>query len=395
MTGRTTIKCDFQSLGYDQTNPNLLQLVDRFHVFRYPFINGSDTKDIAGREGEKFLVRLPFRLETNQVAGVQPILQTVTMAVVAVKTNKQDFTVESQTFNIGASCMVNGQQSPNISGSRNYVTYSGDPFNSVTVKATSKYDSGTKKGYCFNYALTLRYDNWNVILPQIPGTNNCQNDISNDIPNPNNSWSSLVQNGWSLVLRCLWTVQGYDGYVTTYQAQTNINVQPMNSAPTIGPNYIPQTLYYDANHDSATYGQVVTGILPGSQTRVSMTFTPDGSPPDPYNAYAGYIFADCVTTGGVTARRIASTEVIPETGSPWSPAPQNGSPTLFYANGLSMNIYSSGVVIIEGIYDDTILNWAASGKKVITPGGIILTDVSLQTSTGRTIETAGGQQIGR
>lgn len=394
---RVSVLCDFNSYGYDQTNSTLFNFWDYIHVLNYPSLLGGDVNTVAGREGDKFIAKVPFQLLTTPVNGVSPILESITMSVVAIKTGKPDFIIESQTFNTSQSCTSSGQQSINIKTTRGYQTFPNDPFNTVFLKPDSKYNGASGSGlagYLFSYPLTLRYDYWNSINPSMPGQNNCA-PINNDVPNVNNSWSNLAQNGWSLVLRCTSNVAGYDGFVTIFQGQTTITCQNLGTLPLTGPTYIESTTLYGANpNDSTTYNLPISGILPNSQTRVSMTFTPDGSAiPSNYNAYKGQMFIDIIGQGGVNTRKFASTEVPLESGSPWSAAVQNGMPVTFYSNGLSMNIYSNGVITIEGIYDDTVLGWAAQGKQLIISGGMQLNDTSLQTAGKVDIETAGGKTI--
>ena len=393
---RVAVLCDFNSYSYDQTNPNLLKLWDYIHCYPYPSVNGGESNNIAGREGEKFMCQLPFQLSTAVSNGVTPVLESIVASVVAIKTGKADFVVESQTINVGSACTSGGVQTPNISISRGFQTFSGDPFNLITLKQASQYNGAGGSnlvGFLLSYPLILRYDYWNSINPSLPGQGNCSAPIQNDVQNVNNSWSNLINGGWTLVLRFTLNVQGYDGYVTPYQVQTTLTCNNLGDPATSGPTYVQTTTYYGANaNDTTTYNQIVAGILPNSQTRVSMKFTPDGST-NPYNAYRATLGIDLVGMGGVLSEQLASTELPAPTGSPWSAPAQNGSPTTFYSNGLSMNIYADGSVIVEGIYDDTVFGWAQQNKQLVIVGNLGLYNSGLETAGGSTIETAGGTQI--
>lgn len=393
---RTSVLCDFNSYLYDQTNITLMKLWDYCHVYPYPNVLGAGVNTVAGREGDKFVAKVPFQMLTTSVNGVSPLLQNIVMSVVAKKNGKPDFTVESQTINAGASCSFNGQQTPNISISRGYNTFAGDPFNLITLKPCKDYNGASGSGYAgylFSYPLILRYDYWNSINASIPGQANCNAlGITNDVKNVNNSWSNLQTNGWSLVLRFTAVVTGYDGYNTSFTFDTAIVAANLGIPPLNGPSFVETTTYYDANPSSTTYGQVVGGLIPASQTRVSMTYTPDGTT-NPYNSAKGTMWVDLVGQGGGTAAWLASTEIPKVNGSPWSPAAKNGSPVTFRSHGLSINIYSSGVIIIEGIYDDTVLSWANQNKQIISAGNMALYNSGIETAGGETIETAGGRII--
>lgn len=386
---RVNVLCDYQQMGYDQTNPNLFALWDGFHIVRYPDIAANETNNVVGREGDKFIARLPFQLETASVNGVIPLLKSISMSIVAVKSGETDFVVESQNFDISQACTSNGQQIPNISVSRGYQSAPNDPFNTVSLTTNKNYNSrGTKKGYLFNYAFTLRYDSWNSIAATTPGFGNCTN-INNDIPTVNNRWGLLQQNGWGLVLRLNANVQGYDGYLTPYQTQTTVTVYPITALASKGPNYVISTAFYDINNNQ------VASIQSGTKTKISFTFTPDGtSIPSNYDGYSVVAWADIYGQGGVTNRRFASTDIPVESGSPFSAAAKNGSPVTFYnTGGLSLNVYSTAVVIAETYYDDTVTNWSQKTLNIILAANISLKDTGLETDGGVDIKTDGGKFI--
>lgn len=361
---RVQVLCDCQNMGYDQRNSALLAFTDNFHFYPYPQLSGKGSGSCSGFEGDPFYVKIPFRVETNPVNGIAPILSKIVVSVVAIKPNENDFIVESKTFNTSNFCLNKGVPQINITGTRGYITYPNDPFNIVSLKNDSSKSVGTMAGYMLQYAFVLRYDYWNPITTTSPISSDCGTDISNYIPDVTNAWSYLAQNGWDLVLRFQGDVIGYDGYTTSFIAQQSLEIKPLGSKSDIPLQYNPQTIYYD---DSEVVGTIISEIKKGSITRIRTIWTPNGFPTKGYGNFFGSIFIDLPTTGGVYTRRFASSEIPSETGSPFS-ATSNlnpiGTDTMDqYSHGnLRIGWYKRGAllgtVITETNYNDAGINWS-------------------------------------
>jgi len=206
---RVCVVCDVNNMVYDQSNTELLGLIDSVNVYAFPDDCKKPYQAITGYEGDLFLSKFAFWLETNVVNNIQPILKTVSMRVVAVKQGKTDFIVEKYDINVTSACISGGVQSPSISQVKGYVMAQNDTFNTISLQRLPAKDKGTKLAFQFAYPLILRYDYWNAIQTTNPGGITCNNDINNDIENVNNAWSNLIQNGWNLVLRFYAEVVGY------------------------------------------------------------------------------------------------------------------------------------------------------------------------------------------
>lgn len=376
---RVTILCDFQNANYDTGNKNLFGLVDYIRFYPYPFSNMNPRNNVAGGPGDPCLVKIPFWVETTAQGNVLPTLGNVNFQIVAIKTGKADFIVEQYQVDASAFCRVNNQQQIEISETRNYRTYTNDPYNSISISPAPQFNSGTKKAFLMQYGFVIRYDGWTNILPAAIGGQSCNNDINNDGVNVNNNWINLIQNGWSLVVRLSASVIGYDGTVSPFQTQTTLSIV---TAPTEKPDFILNTYYYDANTLV-----LQSGMIPGGQTLVKFLFTSDGNPiPSPYDSYWGSVFAD-IMTGGPTTRRFASSEKVSEGDSPFAAPSEfitdvlldtmgnqildplgNGietgpAPTETFANGnVRIGVYPNGLVILETIYDDTVDKWLATNR---------------------------------
>src|ERR1017187_6430114 len=111
MSNRVAILIDTNVFGYDQRNAALCSLTDYVHCFPYPQlpgVNGSvGNGNIAGYEGIPYFVECGGRIETATVNGVQPKLLSVTVSIRAIKTGKNDFVLESKTWNVANSCRLN------------------------------------------------------------------------------------------------------------------------------------------------------------------------------------------------------------------------------------------------------------------------------------------------
>lgn len=379
MNNRVNILCDFNNGTYDTGNASLLALNDFFHVFHYPNIESGEMNSVAGCEGDPFYVWLPFRVETAKVNSIAPIFKTARILIVAIKANEDDFIVEELNIDVSSSCLFGNAQQVNYQKTKGYQSYVGDPYNNVSLVNDSSMTVGTMTGYGLRAAFVLRYDYWASILNTLPGGTTCKNDINNDIQNVNNSWSNLASNGWSLVLRFSADVIGYDGTISPFQAQTTIECLPIGATPDDGPSYINNVNFYDSE------GNPVTGIIPGSQTRISSVYTPDGDGaalPAGFNAYWGAIWADIVNQGGVTLRRWASTEIPSEASSPFISATPLAGYTSYSKGNATMNIAASGIVIIETIYDDTVQNWSAKATGLLIGSRLGFQSTSINYDTG-------------
>ncbi len=173
-----------------------------------------------------------------------------------------------------------------------------------------------------------------------------------------------------------------------------------------GPIYSCIQLYYDNNNN------LVKGPLIGTQTRCRAIYTPNNNT---YlvEAYWGTFFADLINKGGVNFRRLASTEFPSEANSPFSaPAPfveeltadsgdllEADSGDILgtdncisqYCNGnVRIGIFPFGVVILETIYDDTVLGWGANNPSTIILPRLGFRKMGLETDGGVEIETDSG-----
>lgn len=412
MNNRVAILSDFQNALYDAGNPALLNLVDYMRCYHYPNRGENPRNSIAGYEGDPIYIQVPFRVETAVVGGIAPILGKVQIQIVAIKTGKQDFVIDQWTANVDASCKFNGQQSVNVNQSKGYISYPGDPYNSVSLTTDPADDAGTMKAFMLQYGLVLRYDYWTSILTTNVGGVTCNNDISNDIENVNNSWSNLASKGWALVVRFNAEVKGYDGIVTPFQAQTTIELPASTTGPDSGPSYGSVIEYYDTN------GSPSPSIISGGKTWIRVVFNTNGvALPDPFDDYWGTIWAD-LFNGGPSSRRFASTEYASENDSPFSDAgvvlgslllaadgtplqAANGSylhngtaPTINESNGNIRIATYANQVVLETIYDDSITGWGAKGNQIIFYSriGFKVAEV-LEAADGNDLLSADGQQL--
>lgn len=411
MNNRVAILSAFTNANYDTGNPALMQLVDCIRCYHYPNRGENPRSNIAGLEGDPIYIQIPFRIETAAVNGIRPTLRDVAISVVATKANEDDFVVEKFTFNV-PECRLNDQQTVNFLQTRGYITYDGDPYNSISLSNDSANNSGTKKAFMLQYGLVLRYDYWNTILTANIGGQSCDTDINNNIQNVNNSWSNLATQGWSLKARVNANVVGYDNTITPFQAETSITCKALGTLPDVGPAYACEIFYYD---ESAI---IVPSPIVGGKTRIRAKFTNNGTAvPDPFDSFWGSMFSDLLS-GGPTARRFASTEYASESDSPFSDGGIQGD-VIFAADGtqaltaggeailsetdpitdesngnIRIATYEDGTIVLETIYDDSITQWGLKDETIIISPRLGFKVVNvMQTAGGEDALTAGGQQI--
>lgn len=350
------ILCDFQNGDYNLSEANLLYLKDYVHINKFPAVSSANqANSVNGYEGDIFYADVPFQIET---ATIQPIIKSAGMQIVAVKDNKSDFILEETILNTSQTCAFGKVQQLNISKTRNYKTYPGSPYNEILLQNNSSYDSGTKKGYLFRYPFVLRYDYWAELYQA--NISNCP-DIQSDVKNVNNRWVNITDGGWNLKLRFVSEVIGTNGVITTYQCDTPITINKINTPPDTGQEFIPQIYLLDENNNR------VNAIIKGGITKVCALFTGDFTNfPDfgeLVDAVSGTISIDVTNKkGGIINRRTANTDNISEADSPWS-APSEGEENAdnSYTNGNSrINFfYDSGnpsAVVITSLFNDKSAN---------------------------------------
>src|ERR1017187_8163095 len=244
---------DNNNLLFDQRDASLFRFQDYMHFYKYPVTTGAGTANCAGYVGDPYLVKIPFRILNTVTSGIIPLLQSVTISIIAVKAGKNDFIVETKTFNTSNTALFNNLQQVNFTQTKGYISAANDPYNIISLTNGAKYTDGSSipwQTFMLIYPFVLRYDYWNALNTK--GT-----DIGNDILNTNNDWTSLQQSGWSLVMRISSDVQGYDGFTTTFQAQSSIRCAEIGTLPDIALTYARQIFHYD---DSKTYGTVIPSI---------------------------------------------------------------------------------------------------------------------------------------
>lgn len=400
MSNRVAVLCDVNNMGYDQRNPALFDFVDYAHVYPYPEKTGDGYNSVAGFEGDAFFVKVPMRVENALVNNNRPVLNGVTISIVAIKNGENDFVIENKTFPTASACKFNSIQQLSFNGIKGYTTFDNDPFNNVSLVNAPQYNSGTKVGLLLQYSFVLRYDYWNNINPSIPGGSNCGDDINNDIKNVNNGWTNLTQNGWSLVLRVSSSVAGYDGFITTFQADTPIKSKQLGSDSDVNLQYVGRTVYYD---DSSGSPVVIKQPKLGGITRVRIIWVPNGFDTSGIGNYFGSIFVDALDKGNVLSRRLASSEIPSENGSPFSDSGVlylgvTKVPNQHCFGNLRIGWFSTGVnagiVVTETNYDDSILSWSKYGSPLVfrigfTPYPVVIADedgVTIGDEDGNFIE---------
>lgn len=368
---RVPVWCDFQNADYDQREPSLLSFKDYIRVYSYPDFGKNPKKDATGYEGTSMYAEVPFQIETSVIT---PTIKTAGMEIVAIKTGEDDFILEEFSFNASQVCGFNKVQQLNLTQSRGYKTFDGDPYNQIYLIADSDYDNGTKKGYLLHYAFILRYDFWNKIF--ISNQSNCP-PIQKDVQELNNRWLT-IGNGWSLKLRFKAEVIGTNDFVTPFQGETAINIKNADAAPDAGPTFTKQIIMLDEN------GYVVNSVVQGGTTKVIIVFTGDfNNLPAGTDSLEGSITADVQNQfGGANNRRQASSNLPSEADSPWSDPGPNPDASSSWANGNArINLFTDGdgnaiSATLESIYTDVNTSFGNGSNRcgqIIIGGSVIFT----------------------
>lgn len=365
---RVALIADFRNASYDQTDTTLITPIDDFHVFRFPDIGVNQTNTVGGFEGDSIYTEFPFLLETLVVDNVNPSLLSASIQVVAVKSGEDDFVIDSKSFDLGLVKKISGVQQVDISESRNFRDLPTE-FNQSSIIRDSSLDTGTKAGFIISHAFILRYEYW---LQVIRTSQQFQYPIYNDL-SITEQWSSMIGSGWSLKLKFICSVKGYDDFTNDFWAYTDITIKNVGDSPDSGPAFTTVVEYY--NEDDVLIGSYYPDLIPvidtsaviqGGKTRIKITYTGNFSTmPTGYGSFYAYIFADLLNNGGINNRRFASSQYNSETDSPFTATDSDPIADFsFSSDNLTVNIFGSSSVTVETVYDDNIQHWAINNDGI-------------------------------
>lgn len=352
---RVAILCELNKIEYDQSDTELIEAVDNIRIYHFPQVNVHPFTSVAGWEGDPVRIEFPFRLKTDSIDDVTPTIIRSGFQIVATKSGRADFVLEEKIFDTSLVRKLDGVQTIDISESRNFSDLP-DVFNICSIARDSSFDdlssgSGdpTLSGFLTVYSMVLRYDFWASLV-----ADNERNkyDLFKDIESPTNAWNTLQNDGWSLQVRFLVEVDGYEGYRETFDQYWNIDCKYLGESADIGP-VIKSTVEYSDPIENI----ITNAIIRNGKTKIVRTYTGDfSSIPSGYNSLFGYIFADYEGSTGSQNRRFISTEFNVED-SPFTATDEDvTADATWCSNGLRINIYGTSSVTLETIYDDAFGN---------------------------------------
>jgi len=360
---RVPVLCEVNQIGWDKSNPYLIEAVDNLRSYHFPHINIHPNTSVGGWEGDPVYVEFPFRLLGDAVDGITPTLINAGFQIVAVKTGQEDFVLEEKIFDTSLVRKLEGVQTIDISETKNYKDMP-DEYNVSSIKRDASFDSGGSSGsggsamnsFMSHHAFVLRYEYWAKVIQDAERS---LYPIFENIEYPTLAWNTLQQNGWSLKVHFKALVEGYEGYQEVFDQYWNINCKSVGEAPDAGTTFTSVIEYRDVETQL-----IVNGIVAGKKTLITILCT--GSFEVfrfNFNSLFAYIFTDLETVGGVTSRRFASSEHDSDDDSPFSaPAylPEEGDiPTYSWASlNVRINIFNYTKVVIQTIYDDTKTDWS-------------------------------------
>lgn len=258
---RVNIICDFQNMDYDQSNPDLLALVDNFKCYTSPNTS-TPFNNISDFEGKNCIVEVPFQIS---IAGQVPILEKCGIEIVAVKNGKTDFILESKIINTSSFTFTDSVQQIDFFETKGYKLDPTSPFNFVSLAPYATYDDDNIKGYLLHYAFKLRNESWQINDAIQPGL---QYDILRDIPIITNRWADLISHGWTLKIRFVASVLDYKGITTDFIAKTDLNVLKQDAVAGDGIEFTKEIYFLDSNNVK------VDTIIKNGKTKIITVFTP-------------------------------------------------------------------------------------------------------------------------
>lgn len=366
-TDAVTCGYDFQSADYDKTDSSLFAFSKTgLFAFPYPDLGTYGFGSANGFEGDPFLIQIPFRIKQH-LGAVGGIANYLKFQVAAIKTGKSDFILEQKIIDLSINKKLLQVQQLQYSDVRGFISYDGDPLNSIEIIRDASSDTGSMSGFIAQYGLVLRYESWISAIEQyqILGANGVP-DIALDIDQITHQWSNYnnVQ-GWNLVFRIYFSMNGNDGNENIFTTSIPITVAVSNQAIWSGSSGVDIALkYYDQNETEELKAIVKTGI-----TKIRATYNGNFPPGSLASGYYGWMFSN-LDTGGIYDRRFASSEIPSESDSPFSPTAADVNADSSYANGgIRINIYNSIKVVLETYFDSTIYGNDVSELNIFTRMG--------------------------
>ncbi len=347
---RVNVLCDYQTANFDFINDELFALVDYIHCFPFPNIVANEKNSVAGYQGDLVITKTGFKIETDVVADVSPTLQKVTVQIVATKTDNKDFIIEEKAFNVSTERKLNDIQTINIEDDRGFVLAEDSPWNVVSLKRNSDYDSGTMIGYDLQYGFALRFETWLEVVQSASGLSY---DIFKNVESVVQAWKRYSDdvNDWDLKYRLTFDIAGYDGFVTQFQTETDIVVLDETDAPEAGETFTATIKYFD---DSTNDKYEIDGIIKDATTRIQVEFLGDVTLPAGMSQFWGSLFASNNPSGSVFNRRFACSEFDSEEDSPFSTEdlPTSGAIEEWESANLRIGIFADRVRI-DTYYTDS------------------------------------------
>lgn len=345
------VLCDFSIFAYNQDNADLMEIIDEEVICRhYP----TEIKNMFRVfEGEPCAIIIPLRIETEAIDGVIPLLQTAGVQVVARKAGRPDFVLEEKFFDTANTVIYNGRQDINIIESRGLHAGASSQFNESSIQLTNNND-GTKKGLALKYSFVARYEYWLQVIQEV-----LQHDypIFSDIQDITERWRVMQANGWSLALKFIADVRGYDEHVTEFYSYTTLAIHTTADLT----QYTGELKFYSES------GEEVNSIIKGGKTLIRATY--EGTP-IAVTAYA-YFLADLPNAqGNYLNLRFASNVENSEADSPFIAPPKDPDAISFsQSENFTLNKYpiEDGVqkFIAEAWFDDTKQNWGIQNNDIV------------------------------
>jgi len=275
-----TLLPDVFDFEFNQDDDSLVEFYgDTFATFEYPDTTLNPYGDITGWEGDPIYNKVQFRVQGTEVSGVSPTIKTVKMQVVAVKTGEDDFIIEEEIIDTSqvrklrtTPGLAQFAQTVDVNREREFHSADDDPFTRVALNRDSANDSGAMKAYVLEYGMVLRYEYWINSFPQkgVVGNTTNDEDVVKDVEEVVQRWNNFdAVNSWSLKLRFVVEVEGYDEAVTEFFAEKSMVSLAYSDDATEGDVIAGETKLYD-ELETEEIGMVVEDGITLVRTTFSM-----------------------------------------------------------------------------------------------------------------------------
>ena len=307
---------------YINTDVFDLMFVDEFKFVPHDMNDSSSSlyDDYKGWIEDGFQIQAPFKLNTDLGA----YLTSLSLEIIAYdSTNGQNFTIQSNNFDLNSAVIVSGIQAININQTNNFKLDNSSDFKKIELQNTG---SGTHlsynvQNYDLKHGVRFNFEEWIALLSAdtiFYNASQLNNGLNLVTSNYSTAFTTSPQTNYSIKARLNASVSDSNNVITNYQflsEDLSSYYYDTDDREKGGPRWIGDIEIFDLDNN------LINAIYDNANTRIKATFTksPISPPPDLSNPW-GWIRLD-IQQGDINTPSEISTIYTPISSSPLIPLP--------------------------------------------------------------------------